>query len=156
LPHGHGPAGSSPGSFGPRTGPGGAPGQGPGRPGPRSGSHTGHGGPPPGAGRPAPGRTDRHPHPRSPARPSRPSPPPPPLSKEALTGSVPLRTFGQLKQLWEARVDPLPEQYEREQPGLPAEPHPQSSGLTQAPLGPERSEQAPPAQESPSEPPSSL
>jgi uncharacterized protein len=25
------------------------------------------------------------------------------LSKEALTGSVPLRTFGQLKQLWEAR-----------------------------------------------------
>ena len=45
----------------------------------------------------------------APRRPSRPSPPPPPLSKEALAGSVPLRTFGQLKQLWEARVDPTPE-----------------------------------------------
>ncbi|MGC1717624.1 MAG: hypothetical protein WA746_01435, partial [Isosphaeraceae bacterium] len=47
---------------------------------------------------------------RGPSRPSRPSPPPPPLSKEALSGSVPLRTFGQLKQLWEARVDPTPEE----------------------------------------------
>lgn len=28
-----------------------------------------------------------------------------PLSKDALAGTVPLRTFGQLKQLWEARVD---------------------------------------------------
>ncbi len=37
--------------------------------------------------------------------PRRPSAPPPPLSKEALEGNVPLRTFGQLKQLWEARTD---------------------------------------------------
>ena len=40
-----------------------------------------------------------------PAGPRGRAPPPPPLSKEALTGSVPLRTFGQLKQLWEARVE---------------------------------------------------
>jgi uncharacterized protein len=38
-----------------------------------------------------------------PPRPARPAPPPPPLSKDALTGNVPLRTFGQLKQLWQAR-----------------------------------------------------
>ena len=42
---------------------------------------------------------------RPPSRPSRPAPPPPPLSKDALAGNVPLRTFGQLKQLWEARVE---------------------------------------------------
>ena len=42
----------------------------------------------------------------SPGRPYRPAPPPPPLSKDALAGNVPLRTFGQLKQLWEARVEP--------------------------------------------------
>ena len=45
------------------------------------------------------------PAPRPPSRPSRPGPPPPPLSKDALAGNVPLRTFGQLKQLWEARVE---------------------------------------------------
>jgi uncharacterized protein len=28
------------------------------------------------------------------------------LSKDALAGNVPLRTFGQLKQLWEAKVEP--------------------------------------------------
>jgi protein Tex len=28
------------------------------------------------------------------------------LSKDALAGTVPLRTFGQLKQLWEAKVEP--------------------------------------------------
>ena len=38
-----------------------------------------------------------------PVRRRRPGPPPPPLSKDALAGNVPLRTFGQLKQLWEAR-----------------------------------------------------
>jgi len=41
-------------------------------------------------------------------RPSRPAPPPPPLSKDALTGNVPLRSFGQLKQLWSAREDEDP------------------------------------------------
>jgi protein Tex len=51
-------------------------------------------------------RQDRGPNPRPPGRPSRPSPPPPPLSKDALAGNVPLRTFGQLKQLWEAKVEP--------------------------------------------------
>ena len=40
-----------------------------------------------------------------PARRGRPGPPPPPLSKDALAGNVPLRTFGQLKQLWEARTE---------------------------------------------------
>jgi uncharacterized protein len=30
------------------------------------------------------------------------------LSKDALAGTVPLRTFGQLKQLWEAKVEPAP------------------------------------------------
>jgi hypothetical protein len=39
-----------------------------------------------------------------PVRPSKPAPPPPPLTKEALEGNVPLRTFGQLKQLWAART----------------------------------------------------
>ncbi len=47
---------------------------------------------------------DRNTAPRPPARPSKPAPPPPPLSKDALSGSVPLRTFGQLKQLWQART----------------------------------------------------
>jgi uncharacterized protein len=31
------------------------------------------------------------------------------LSKDALAGNVPLRTFGQLKQLWEAKVEPKDE-----------------------------------------------
>ncbi len=65
-------------------------------------------GPYPGQG-PGDRRQDRGPNPRPPGRPSRPSPPPPPLSKDALAGNVPLRTFGQLKQLWEAKVDPKDE-----------------------------------------------
>ncbi|MFO0888119.1 MAG: Tex-like N-terminal domain-containing protein [Isosphaeraceae bacterium] len=89
-PHGH--PGGGHGSPGGRPGPGGRPDRG----GPR-----GHG---PG-GRPGPGRFDRPQGSRPPERPSRPAPPPPPLSKDALTGNVPLRTFGQLKQLWEARSD---------------------------------------------------
>jgi uncharacterized protein len=76
----------------PAPGPGGPPGRG------------GQGGPyPPG---PNPrGRHDRGPGGRPGPRPSRPAPPPPPLSKDALAGNVPLRTFGQLKQLWEARIE---------------------------------------------------
>ncbi|APW61110.1 Tex-like N-terminal domain-containing protein [Paludisphaera borealis] len=79
--------------------PGGGPGQG--RGGPRGGSY-GSGGGRFGPGRPGPG-ADRGPAPAP--RPARPAPPPPPLSKDAIAGSVPLRTFGQLKQLWETRVD---------------------------------------------------
>ena len=81
--------------------------------GPGPGSSAGRGGPrgpyPQG---PAPGgrppRQDHGPSPRPQSRPSRPSPPPPPLSKDALAGTVPLRTFGQLKQLWEAKAEPPP------------------------------------------------
>jgi protein Tex len=40
---------------------------------------------------------------QAPRPPAKPAPPPPPLSKDALTGNVPLRTFGQLKQLFEER-----------------------------------------------------
>ena len=90
--HGHGPGqggpGRSPGPRGPYTGPG----QGGGRP-------------------PRPQDRDRDrgaPPQRPPSRPSRPSAPPPPLSKDALAGNVPLRTFGQLKQLWQARVEDPP------------------------------------------------
>jgi protein Tex len=94
--------------------PGGAP--------PRHGQGHGHGsGPPPGRGGPRgpypgpgpggsrpPARQDQGPPNRPPTRPSRPSPPPPPLSKDALAGNVPLRSFGQLKQLWQARTDDPP------------------------------------------------
>ncbi|WP_406697673.1 Tex-like N-terminal domain-containing protein [Singulisphaera sp. Ch08] len=86
-----GPSGHRPGGFRPGQGQGG-----PGRGGPR----TSHGG--------GPGRFERAqqpPRPTQPTRPSKPAPPPPPLSKDALAGSVPLRSFGQLKQLWQARVD---------------------------------------------------
>ncbi len=75
-------------------------------------------GPPPGRGGPrgpAPGpnagrppRLDRGQSDHGQNRPPRrPAAPPPPLSKEALEGNVPLRTFGQLKQLWEARTDDI-------------------------------------------------
>ena len=62
-------------------------------------------GPFPGQGRPAAPARPRAQRPRPPSRPCRPAAPPPPLSKDALAGNVPLRTFGQLKQLWEARID---------------------------------------------------
>ena len=68
------------------------------------------------------------PHPEPPAPP--PAAPPPPLSKEALEGNVPLRTFGQLKQLWEARTDEPEDSQPRIQPHRakpaplpPANPH---------------------------------
>ena len=97
---------------GPNAGPPGS-GRGPGRhgQGPGPGPAQGRGGPrgpypqgPGTGGRPP--RQDQGPPPRPQGRPSRPSPPPPPLSKDALAGTVPLRTFGQLKQLWEAKADP--------------------------------------------------
>jgi uncharacterized protein len=109
---GEGGAGHGPGSVGGQAFPGSRPG--PGFPGPagsgRGGPRGGPFGPGPGGARPGPGRQERPQGQRGPSRPSRPGPPPPPLSKEALSGSVPLRTFGQLKQLWEARVDPTPEE----------------------------------------------
>src|SRR5271166_4258464 len=105
-----GGAGLGPGPVSGQAFPGNRPGfpgpAGSGRGGPRGGPFV----PGPGGARPGPGRQERPQGQRSPSRPSRPSPPPPPLSKEALSGSVPLRTFGQLKQLWEARVDPTPEE----------------------------------------------
>ncbi|WP_165219918.1 Tex-like N-terminal domain-containing protein [Aquisphaera insulae] len=55
-----------------------------------------------------PGRMESRPQaprPQAP-RPPRPSTPPPPLSKDALAGKAPVRSFGQLKQLWEARDTP--------------------------------------------------
>ena len=94
--------------------------QGPGRAGQRFGGGAGQGrGGPRGGGRYGPGRSegagDRGAAARFTPRQSKPAPPPPPLSKDALTGSVPLRSFGQLKQLWEARDEP-----EAAEPGAPA------------------------------------
>jgi uncharacterized protein len=103
--HGPGPV-SGPAFPGNRPEPGFPGPAGSGRGGPRGGPFA----PGPGGARPGPGRQERPQGQRGPSRPSRPSPPPPPLSKEALAGSVPLRTFGQLKQLWEARVDLTPEE----------------------------------------------
>jgi uncharacterized protein len=80
---------------------------GPGRGGPGPRGMSGPGG---AGGRPGGGRFDRAAGPRPPSRPSRPAAPPPPLSREALEGNVPLRTFGQLKQLWEARTTPEEEE----------------------------------------------
>ncbi|HWT79701.1 MAG TPA: helix-hairpin-helix domain-containing protein [Candidatus Methylomirabilis sp.] len=121
APGSQGHAGPTEGGAGQGPGPGPVSGQafpgkrpGPGFPGPagsgRGGPRGGPFVPGPGGARPGPGRQERPQGQRGPSRPSRPSPPPPPLSKEALSGSVPLRTFGQLKQLWEARVDPTPEE----------------------------------------------
>jgi uncharacterized protein len=77
------------------------------RPRPEGGGRPGQGGPGRGPrpqyGGPGQGRAERAQAPRQPTPPRKPAPPPPPLSKDALTGSVPLRTFGQLKQLWQAR-----------------------------------------------------
>jgi uncharacterized protein len=117
-PHGPGP-GRGPGPGGPRGD----------RGGPR-GAH-GPGGP---GGRPGSGRFERPQGSRPPDRPSRPSPPPPPLSKEALTGNVPLRTFGQLKQLWEARSDSPDDQ---KPPGeSPMRPAPDAETASQPPSSP--------------------
>ena len=102
---------------GPGRGPGG-PGRGPGGPG-RGPGGPGRGGP---GGATGAGRFERAQAPRPVVRPSKPAPPPPPLSKDALTGSVPLRTFGQLKQLWQAKVtDPVTgEEADNPQPQPPA------------------------------------
>ncbi len=85
-----------------RGGPGGGRG-GPG--GPNRGGPGGSRGP----GRDAPAQVDV-PKPKP-----KPATPPPPLSKDALTGSAPLRTFGQLKQLFEARTQEPGEEGEKGQ-----------------------------------------
>jgi uncharacterized protein len=133
-PAGRGPGGSRPGPPG-RGGPahGHAPGGGPG-PGPRAP----HGG--------GPGRPERTPPPRPSARPAKPAPPPPPLSKDALSGSVPLRTFGQLKQLWQARTSEGQPVEQAESPAEKAEtptPEPEPA----APPAPEASAPQPPPSE---------
>ena len=78
-----------------------------------------------------------------PIKPSKPAPPPPPLSKDALAGSVPLRSFGQLKQLWQAKVD---EPGDEPSQGGSGEPQPQTPSQS----GPES--QAPPQIEPTNEP----
>jgi uncharacterized protein len=122
---GHGESGPRfGGGPGPRSG-----GQGFGRGGPRGGHGPGPGGRPGGG-----GYQDRQGGARGPApsRPSRPGPPPAPLSKEALSGSVPLRTFGQLKQLWEARTD----QPGEAGTGAPGAEPPPASAVPAAPQNP--------------------
>jgi uncharacterized protein len=145
--------GPGPGSQGP-PGPGGGPprhGHGPeqGRGGPRG--YQGQGGDRSG------GRPDRGPGgpPRPADRPRRPSPPPPPLSKDALAGNVPLRTFGQLKQLWEAKVEPKPGELPGsggEAPGpMPAVPPASSEAPPSHPQGSDAAS-PPPASTAPAEP----
>lgn len=81
---------------------GGRPG-GAGRGGPGAGrGGFGGGGRGPQGGRPPESSSEPTPTPRKP----KPAQPPAPLSKDALTGNAPLRTFGQLKQLFEARTGP--------------------------------------------------
>lgn len=77
---------------------------------------------------------------RPPPRPSKPKAPPPPLSKDALAGHVPLHSFGQLKQLWEARKEVTP----------PADAEPAASALVSEPASPIA--EAPPEQGSSSAP----
>ncbi|WP_435007779.1 Tex-like N-terminal domain-containing protein [Tundrisphaera lichenicola] len=109
------PAGGQPGGEGPPRRPDSRPGGresnfrpaggGQNRGGPRPGGYGG--GPGGNRGGGGGGRFERPatPSPIMTPRPTKPAPPPPPLSKDALTGSVPLRSFGQLKQLWTAKVE---------------------------------------------------
>jgi uncharacterized protein len=82
---------------------------------------------------------------RPPPRPPKPAPPPPPLSKEALQGNAPLRTFGQLKQLFEARTKgPDEEETPEAAPGaesLPAAetPPPSPPSDSESPVVPDQS-----------------
>ena len=119
----------------PEGGPGGGPGRGP-APAPQRGLRVpgppqrAMGGGPGGRGGSRPGGMSGGPRkpapplaPTGPAvapKPPKPDGPPPPLSKDALTGSVPLRSFGQLKQLYQARDEPGTEGQPQAEP--PAEP----------------------------------
>ena len=100
-----------------RGGPGSGRG-GPGGPG-GGGRGFGRGGPGGGRGGPGGGRPDpSSPPPPRPVAPRKPSGPPEPLSQDAIKGSVPLRSFGQLAQLWKTRDDDEPE---GNGPGAPPE-----------------------------------
>jgi protein Tex len=129
----------------PRSGEGGPPqgggggGQYQGRPsGPsqRGPGGRGRGGPRPGQGQGQgqQGRFERAQAPRPQPPPRKPAPPLPPLSKDALTGSVPLRTFGQLKQLWQARTEPAAEP--QQQTPAPGEAPPPDHTEPPAPAAP--------------------
>lgn len=116
---------------------GGGGGRGPGGPRPVGGGRGpgGPGGSRSGAPGGASGRFERAQAPRPPVKPAKPAPPPAPLSEDALTGSVPLRTFGQLKQLWQARVEPekgdAPAENQGQEPpqhGQPTQPEAPSAG----------------------------
>ncbi len=158
--------GAGPGAGGPGARPGGAPGGAarpnmrvPGPPqrpqggafgrtgGPRTGgggSQNRYGSPPP---QPS-GST-----PAAPPKPAKPAGPPPPLSKAALTGTVPLRSFGQLKQLWTALVD---EPVEGAPPLSPEGNPPHDSGATpESPTPPPVKEGPPQVEPSPDPQPES-
>ena len=110
-----------------RGGPGGPSRGGP-RPGGGGGGGGGYGGRPGGSGGGGGGGGDRSAppvRPTLPPKPAKPAAPPPPLSKDAMTGSVPLRSFGQLKQLWQQRDEPEGE-------GAPSAP-PEGSGESSTP-----------------------
>ena len=152
------PVGAGPGVGRPGGGPGGPPrpGMRPGGPPSRpQGGAFGRGGPRPGQGGqgqnrygPAPSQNAA---PAQPVRPPKPAGPPPPLTKAALTGAVPLRSFGQLKQLWSALESPP-----RGRPGQPAPRggcpgRPGPSGADAPGPAPGRAEPRPPARVGPVE-----
>jgi uncharacterized protein len=114
--------------------------------GPRRGGPGGHGHGS-GGGPGGPGRVERAQAPKPPAKPSKPAPPPPPLSKDALTGNVPLRTFGQLKQLYEERSKPEAEPAQPATDEPPAPPAPQAAAENSAPDANSHSADPAPAQE---------
>lgn len=137
---------------------GGRPGGG-GPPHPRGPGGPGRGGGRPHQGQGGPGRTERTHAQRPPSRPTKPAPPPPPLSKDALSGTVPLRTFGQLKQLWQARTTEGPAETEPHTGG-PAEhqvhlasetPPPTSASVSAPPETPPEPAQVAPSPEATTE-----
>jgi uncharacterized protein len=91
------------------------------RGGPRPGGYGGGGGG--GRGGP-PNRNEPRPPATTvvPSKPSKPAPPPPPLKKEEVAGAVPLRSFGQLKQLFETRSQPEGEGESKPAEGSPETP----------------------------------
>ena len=99
-----------------------------GRGGPRPGGYGGGGGQGGSRGGGGPSRFEpRPPTPMLPPRPAKPASPPPPLSKEAITGSVPLRSFGQLKQFFETKTGDEPKVDGGESPPPPAPEAPPST-----------------------------
>ena len=114
----------------------------------RFGRAGGMGGPgrggPGGPGRGARGPSDdNRDAPAAPKKPKAPTGPPPPLSTDAITGSTPLRSFGQLKQLFETRQEPEAENSE----GQPPRVEDQSGGTPPGPPDQGTSETTPPPSE---------